>query len=231
MLPVLWIPGTFNFFSHRRWLRFHPSPARSLPAGLRRDRAQDEDAGKVQVSAGTRLGRGQDQVAVAQVPARSRPGLDSGDLYTVLLTWPLLKKLSHSNFFVGLCSSLCCICKLLCRSNIWVQFSISPVHELSSREEKNSWQSWDLNPWLLGEKRKRYLCAMQPHFFLRHDLIWRFFSSHRCFSVDPAFRLLSFLLSDFLLDQRNLKLLFLRYFDSQRSCYLKIIPISMNWKI
>ena len=27
---------------------------------------------------------------------------------------------------------------------------------------KKSWQSWDSNPGQLGEKRKRYLCAMLP---------------------------------------------------------------------
>ena len=36
---------------------------------------------------------------------------------------------------------------------------ISTVHELSSREK--SWLSRDSNPGPLGEKRERYLCAMQ----------------------------------------------------------------------
>ena len=75
----------------------------------------------------------------------------------------MFKEIIALKFFVGLCSGLRCICKILGMSNIWVRFSISPVHKLSRREEKNSWQSWDLNLWLLGEKRKRYLCAMQPH--------------------------------------------------------------------
>ena len=39
-------------------------------------------------------------------------------------------------------------------------FFISTVHELSSREKSR--QSQDLNPGPLGEKRERYLRAMQP---------------------------------------------------------------------
>ena len=39
-------------------------------------------------------------------------------------------------------------------------FFISTVHELSSREKSR--QSQDLNPGPLGERRERYLCAMQP---------------------------------------------------------------------
>ena len=42
--------------------------------------------------------------------------------------------------------------------------SISAVHELSIKHErwKTSGQSQVSNPGPLGEKRKRYLCAMQP---------------------------------------------------------------------
>ena len=44
-------------------------------------------------------------------------------------------------------------------------FDIVTVYELSSREK---WQSWDLIPGQLSEKRERYLCAMPPHqLFLR----------------------------------------------------------------
>ena len=43
----------------------------------------------------------------------------------------------------------------------YVQFSVSTVHELSCRDEKNSWLSRDSNPGLLGGKHECYICAMQ----------------------------------------------------------------------
>ena len=52
-------------------------------------------------------------------------------------------------------------------SSRWVWFLYSTVHELSSRYEKNSWQSRDSNPGLLGENSERYLCAIQPPFVSR----------------------------------------------------------------
>ena len=58
--------------------------------------------------------------------------------------------------------SLPCICEILCMSTRWVRFSVSTVHELSSREEKNSWLSRDANPWLLGGKQECHLCATEP---------------------------------------------------------------------
>ena len=46
-----------------------------------------------------------------------------------------------------------------------VWFSVSTVDELSSRDEKNSWLSRDLNPGLLGGKQVCDLCAMLPTCF------------------------------------------------------------------
>ena len=48
-------------------------------------------------------------------------------------------------------------------STRWVQ-PLYTDHELSSTERKNL--SHDSNPGQLGEKRKRYLCAMPPHSFV-----------------------------------------------------------------
>ena len=71
-----------------------------------------------------------------------------------------------------------CFCKILCMSTRWIRFLISTVHELSSREKifaepKKYWQSQDSKLGQLGEKRKRYLCVMQPP----SHLAWKLFLS------------------------------------------------------
>ena len=37
----------------------------------------------------------------------------------------------------------------------------STIHQSEQHQEKNSWECWELNPGLLGEKSVCYLCAMQ----------------------------------------------------------------------
>ena len=53
--------------------------------------------------------------------------------------------------------------------------SLNTVHELNNIEKKKSQRSRDLNPRLLGEKRKHYLCAMPPPHFLM-GVSWTLFA-------------------------------------------------------
>ena len=70
----------------------------------------------------------------------------------------------HSDFFVVLSSGIgyTAFAKSLACALDGFDFSISTVHELSSREDKNSRQSCDLNPGLLVEKRKCNLRHIGP---------------------------------------------------------------------
>ena len=72
-----------------------------------------------------------------------------------------LKNKIYTFVITKLTPLLHCICEILCMSTRWVRILICTVLKLSSIVEKKSWQSRDLNPGPLDEKRKRYLCAMQ----------------------------------------------------------------------
>ena len=60
------------------------------------------------------------------------------------------------------------ICEIPCLSTRWVR-SLNIVHGLFSIEKKNlkrnTLESQDLTPGLLGENCEGYLCAMPPHSF------------------------------------------------------------------
>ena len=67
----------------------------------------------------------------------------------IFLQYILLKPLLH------------CICELFCKSTRWIWFLVSTVHELSGRDEKNSWLSPDSILGLMCGKHECYLCATQ----------------------------------------------------------------------
>ena len=82
--------------------------------------------------------------------------------------WDFHWFLFFSSFFVALA------CHLLVLDGFDQLLSIScTVHTLSSAQlsinlygiKNKSWECWESNPDRLGEKRKRYLCAMPPHWF------------------------------------------------------------------
>ena len=82
-----------------------------------------------------------------------------------LLAWSLRKntKLDGRTFLQHSAQAFTAdsFCKIPCISTRLVQ-SLNTVHELSNIEKKKSHLNRDSNQGLLGEKRKRYLCAMPP---------------------------------------------------------------------
>ena len=69
------------------------------------------------------------------------------------------------SFFKVISSGLCCTSFAKSPAKSLNRFDFSTVQELSSREKTRV--SRDSDPWLLGEKRKRYLCAMPPPDYIK----------------------------------------------------------------
>ena len=110
---------------------------------------------------------------------------------TVLTTCSIPTQQNSLSAWMFFCSTSCpglqctAFAKSFCMSTRWVRFSVSSVHNLSSRDEKNSWLSRDSNPRLLGGKQECYPCATQPPNCLKHLVKKPSLESFRCSLKDP----------------------------------------------